>query len=185
MAKTDQEMPPDLVRGLGVWSATAVVIGGTIGTGIFLVPSQMARDVGSAWGVITVWLAGGIAVLFGVFCYAELGAALPQAGGEYVYLGHGLGPLWGFLFGWNGSVLSYPATMATVAAGLLRFAGFLIPSLSGQLFAWNISIPLRARRLGRQRPNASKWKCCISGSRWARRLLSRLSFRHVGLLRVF
>jgi amino acid transporter len=99
MPKTAQEMSLDLVRGLGVWSAAAVVIGGTIGTGIFLVPSQMARDVDSAWGVIAVWLAGGIAILFGVFCYAELGAALPQAGGEYVYLGHALGPLWGFLHG--------------------------------------------------------------------------------------
>ena len=157
MPKTAQGMPPDLVRGLGVWSAAAVVIGGTIGTGIFLVPSQMARDVGSAWGVIAVWLAGGIAILFGVFCYAELGAALPEAGGEYVYLSRALGPLWGFLFGWKGSVLSYPAIMATVAAGLLRFAGFLMPSLSGQLFTWNFSIPLRAQPFSWTMSKAQLW----------------------------
>lgn len=95
MPKTAREMPPGLVRGLGVWSAAAVVIGGTIGTGIFLVPSQMARDVGSAWDVMAVWLVGGVVILFGVFCYAELGAALPEAGGEYVYLSRALGPLWG------------------------------------------------------------------------------------------
>ena len=157
MPKTAQEMRPDLVRGLGVWSAAAVVIGGTIGTGIFLVPSQMARDVGSAWGVTAVWLAGGVVILFGVFCYAELGAALPQAGGEYVYLSRALGPLWGFLFGWKGSVLSYPAIMATVAAGLLRFTGFLIPSLSGQLFTWNISIPFRAQPFSCTISKAQLW----------------------------
>lgn len=150
-------MPPGLVRGLGVWSAAAVVIGGTIGTGIFLVPSQMARDVGSAWGVTAVWLAGGVVILFGVFCYAELGAALPEAGGEYVYLSRALGPLWGFLFGWKGSVLSYPAIMATVAAGLLRFVGFLIPSLSRQLFTWNFSIPLRARPFSWTMSKAQLW----------------------------
>jgi len=161
MPKTAQEMPPDLVRGLGVWSAAAVVIGGTIGTGIFLVPSQMARDLGSAWGVVAVWLAGGIAILFGVFCYAELGAALPQAGGEYVHLGRALGPLWGFLFGWKGSVLSYPATMATVAAGLLRFTGFLIPSLSGELFIWNISIPLRAQPFSCTMSKAQLWSAVV------------------------
>jgi amino acid transporter len=157
MPNTAKEMSPDLVRGLGVSSAAAVVIGGTIGTGIFLVPSQMARDVGSAWGVIVVWLAGGIAILFGVFCYAELGAAMPETGGEYVYLSRALGPLWGFLFGWKGSVLSYPAIMATVAAGLLRFAGFLIPSLSGRLFTWSFSIPFRAQPFSWTMSKAQLW----------------------------
>jgi amino acid transporter len=157
MLKTSQEMRPDLVRGLGVWSAAAVVIGGTIGTGIFLVPSQMARDVGSAWGVTAVWLAGGVVILSGVFCYAELGAALPQAGGEYVYLSRALSPLWGFLFGWKGSVLSYPAIMATVAAGLLRFTGFLIPSLSDRLFTWNFSIPLRVQPSSWSMSKAQLW----------------------------
>src|SRR5215831_1632174 len=157
MPKTAREMPPGLVRGLGVWSAAAVVIGGTIGTGIFLVPSQMARDVGSKWDVTGVWLVGGVVILFGVFCYAELGAALPEAGGEYVYLSRALGPVWGFLFGWKGSVLSYPAIMATVAAGLLRFAGFLIPSLTDQLFTWNLSIPLRAQPISWTMSKAQLW----------------------------
>jgi APA family basic amino acid/polyamine antiporter len=157
MPKTAQEMPPGLVRGLGVWSAAAVVVGGTIGTGIFLVPSQMARDVGSAWAVTAVWLAGGVVILFGVFCYAELGAALPEAGGEYVYLSRALGPLWGFLFGWKGSVLSYPAIMATVAAGLLRFGGFLMPSLSRQVFTWSFSIPLCAQPFSWTMSKAQLW----------------------------
>lgn len=74
-----------LVRGLGVWAAIAVVVSDVIGSGIFLVTSDMARAVGSAVMVFAAWIVGGIIVLCGAFCFAELGAALPQAGGRYVY----------------------------------------------------------------------------------------------------
>src|SRR5271167_3894300 len=124
----------DLIRGLGVWSAVAIVIGDTIGTGIFLVSSDMARAVGSVSLVFAAWLIGGVIVLFGAFCYAELGAAFPKAGGPYVYLNRGLGPLWGFLFGWMSSFLERPVAMATLAAGFLRFAGFLFPIVGTPLF---------------------------------------------------
>lgn len=77
---------PGLVRGLGLRAVTAIVIGAMIGQAIFLVTSQMARDVGSEIRVLAVWLIGGVVVLLGAFCYAELGAAMPEAGGEYVYL---------------------------------------------------------------------------------------------------
>src|SRR5580692_7465670 len=113
--------PSDLIRGLGLWSAAAIVIGDTIGTGIFLVTSDMARAVGSVTLVFVAWLMGGIIVLFGAFCYAELGAAFPKAGGPYVYLNRGLSPLWGFLFGWMSSFLERPVAMATLAAGFVRF----------------------------------------------------------------
>ena len=125
----------DLVRGLGLWSATAIVIGDTIGSGIFLVTSDMARAVGSAVLVLIAWIFGGIVVLFGAFCYAELGAAFPRAGGPYVYLSRGLGPLWGFLFGWMSAFLERPVAMATLAAGLLRFLGFLFPVVATRLYA--------------------------------------------------
>ena len=121
---TEQPKQSHLVRGLGLWSATAIVIGDTIGTGIFLVTSDMARAVGSTTLVFAAWIIGGLVVLFGAFCYAELGAAFPQAGGNYVYLNRGLGPLWGFLFGWMSSFLERPVAMATLAAGFLRFSGF-------------------------------------------------------------
>src|SRR5271169_5214342 len=124
----------DLVRALGLWSATAIVIGDTIGTGVFLVTSDMARAVGSATLVFAAWIVGGLIVLFGAFCYAELGAAFPNAGGPYVYLSRGLGPLWGFLFGWMSSFLERPVAMATLAAGFLRFAGFLFPIVGRPLF---------------------------------------------------
>jgi APA family basic amino acid/polyamine antiporter len=124
----------DLIRSLGLWSAAAIVIGDTIGSGIFLVTSDMARAVGSAALVFFAWLIGGLVVLFGAFCYAELGAAFPKAGGPYVYLNRGLGPLWGFLFGWMSSFLERPVAMATLAAGFLRFLGFLFPIVATPLF---------------------------------------------------
>jgi basic amino acid/polyamine antiporter, APA family len=128
----------DLIRGLGLWSAAAIVIGDTVGTGIFLVPSDMARAVGSAALVFAAWLVGGLIVLFGACCYAELGAAFPKAGGPYVYLNRGLGPLWGFLFGWMSSFLERPVAMATLAAGFLRFLGFLFPVVAAPLFTQHI-----------------------------------------------
>jgi amino acid transporter len=130
--------PPDLIRGLGLWSATAIVIGDTIGTGIFLVTSDMARAVGSTALVFAAWLIGGVIVLFGAFCYAELGASFPKAGGPYVYLTRGLSPLWGFLFGWMSSFLERPVAMATLAAGFLRFLGFLFPVVATPLFTSHI-----------------------------------------------
>src|SRR5580693_5310509 len=126
--------PSHLIRGLGLWSAVAIVIGDTIGTGIFLVTSDMARAVGSATLVFVAWLIGGLIVLFGAFCYAELGAAFPKAGGPYVYLSRGLGPLWGFLFGWMSSFLDRPVAMAALAAGFVRLVGFLFPIVSLPLF---------------------------------------------------
>jgi amino acid transporter len=94
----------------------------------------MARAVGSISLVFAVWIIGGLIVLFGAFCYAELGAAFPKAGGNYVYLNRGIGPLWGFLFGWMSSFLDRPVAMATLAAGFLRFLGFLFPVVATPLF---------------------------------------------------
>ncbi|HXY06871.1 MAG TPA: amino acid permease [Terriglobales bacterium] len=130
----DHSERSDLVRGLGLWQATAIVIGNTIGTGVFLVASDMARAVGSAQLVLAAWVLGGLIVLCGAFCYAELGSTFPQAGGPYVYLSRGLGPLWGFLFGWMSAILERPAGMATLAAGFVRFLAFLFPMAAMPLF---------------------------------------------------
>jgi basic amino acid/polyamine antiporter, APA family len=128
----------DLIRGLSLWAAIAIVIGDTIGTGIFLVTSDMARAVGSAALVFAAWIVGGLIVLCGAFCYAELGAAFPKAGGPYVYLNCGLGPLWGYLFGWMSSFLERPVAMATLAAGFLRFLAFLFPVVATPLFTCHL-----------------------------------------------
>jgi len=134
---TEQRQHSELIRGLGLWSAAAIVIGDTIGTGIFLVTSDMARAVGTTTLVFAAWMIGGLIVLCGAFCYAELGAAFPQAGGPYVYLDRGLGPLWGFLFGWMSSFLERPVAMATLAAGFLRFVGFLFPVVAVPMFTFH------------------------------------------------
>ena len=129
---------PGLLRGLGLWAAVAVVIGDTIGSGIFLVPSAMAAIVGSESLVLAAWVAGGLIVLCGAFCYAELGATFPKAGGPYAYLNNGLGPLWGFLFGWMSAFLERPVAMATLAAGFARFLGFLFPAVGTPLFTLHL-----------------------------------------------
>ncbi len=138
IGRHDTSKRSELIRGLGLWSATAIVIGDTIGTGIFLVSSDMARAVGSATLVFAAWIIGGVIVLFGALCYAELGAAFPKAGGPYVYLNRGLGPLWGFLFGWMSSFLERPVGMATLAAGFMRFLGFLFPVVGTPLFTYHL-----------------------------------------------
>src|SRR6201995_2894130 len=133
-----QQHSGGLVRGLTLRAATAVVISDTIGTGIFLVTSDMARAVGSIRLVFAAGIGPGFIVLCGGFCYAGLGAAFPQARGTYVYLNGGLGPLWGYLFGWMSAVLERPVGIATLAAGFLRFAAFLFPVILTPLFTTHI-----------------------------------------------
>jgi basic amino acid/polyamine antiporter, APA family len=135
--------PLGLVRGLGPWAATAIVVGGMIGQSVFLVASDMSREVGSLTKVLVAWMVGGAIVLFGAFCYAELGAAMPEAGGDYVYQSRGLGSLCGFLYGWTSSMIMRPGSAAIIAAGLLRFVGFLLPSVTRPIFSWTVRLPFQ------------------------------------------
>jgi amino acid transporter len=105
-----------------------------IGTGIFLKPSEMAAVGGSVSIVYAAWIAGGLLSLFGALSFAELGAALPKAGGQYAYLRKGLGPVWGFLFGWMHSTVGESSSAASIAAGFARFSGFVIPALALPIF---------------------------------------------------
>jgi len=116
-----------------------------IGQSVFLVASDMARELGSATAVLTAWVIGGVVVLFGAFCYGELGAALPEAGGEYAYLGRGLSSVWGFLYGWTSSIIMKPGAAAVIAAGLLRFTTFLVPAVADPLFTWHFAIPFQSQ----------------------------------------
>ena len=114
---------PDLPRALGVSHATAIVVGTIIGSGIFLVPSEMMQAVGSAKLVYLAWLVGGLLSFFGALTYAELGAMKPQAGGEYVYVRDAYGPLGGFLYAWTMVLISKPASIATITTGFVRILG--------------------------------------------------------------
>lgn len=114
---------PELARDLGVSHATAIVVGTIIGSGIFLVPAEMMQAVGSAKLVYLAWLVGGVLSFFGALTYAELGALKPEAGGEYVYVRDGYGPLAGFLYAWTTFLISKPASIATITTGLVRILG--------------------------------------------------------------
>src|ERR1700674_3038348 len=111
---------PELCRDLGVSHASAVVVGTIIGSGIFLVPAEMMQAVGSAKLVYLAWIVGGLLSFFGALTYAELGAMKPQAGGEYVYVRDGYGPLAGFLYAWTWFLIAKPASIATITTGLVR-----------------------------------------------------------------
>ncbi|MFZ3243917.1 MAG: amino acid permease [Candidatus Acidiferrales bacterium] len=137
--------PLELVRDLSLWAAIAIVIGQTVGTGIFIVPGDMARTAGSVGIVTFVWIIGGALTLFGALSAAELGAAMPEAGGTYAYLDRAYGRVWGFLYGWMNSVLGGPVAIATIAAGLLRFTGFLFPAVATPLFIWRVPLPLASQ----------------------------------------
>lgn len=123
--------PEQLKRELGVWAAIAIVVGTTIGSGIFLVPQTMIREVGSPAMVFAVWILGGILSLFGALTYAELAARFPQAGGEYVYLREAYGPFWGFTYGWLQTWVARSGAAATLATGFFLYLAHFFPALDG------------------------------------------------------
>jgi basic amino acid/polyamine antiporter, APA family len=114
---------PHLARDLRVSHATAVVVGTIIGSGIFLVPAEMMRAVGTAKLVYLAWIVGGILSFLGALTYAELGAMKPQSGGEYVYVRDAYGPLASFLYAWSWFIIAKPGSMATIATGMMQILG--------------------------------------------------------------
>ena len=141
VTETKSQKRLELVRGLGPLASGGIVVGTMIGTGIFLKPAEMAREGRFVSVVFAAWIVGAILSLFGALSYAELGAAIPEAGGEYAYLRRGFGPAWGFLFGWMHSIVGRPASASSIAAGLVRFLGFLVPAVAGPIFTVHIAIP--------------------------------------------
>lgn len=131
----------ELVKGLGAWAAMAMVVGHIIGTGVFLKPREMADATHSVGLIFVVWIAGGALSLAGALTVAELGAAMPHAGGPYVYLTRGLGPRWGFLFGWMNNLIGKPSSISTIAAGFLIFLSFFFPWMKETLFTVPIPVP--------------------------------------------
>src|SRR3989442_12790741 len=112
----------DLKRQLGLLDATMINVGTIIASAIFIVPSTIALQLHATLPAILVWVVGGVVSMLGALSLAELGAALPETGGGFVYLARAYGPTWGFLYGWaNGAVIN-PASIAAIAVG---FAGYL------------------------------------------------------------
>ncbi|HEY4356124.1 MAG TPA: amino acid permease [Acidobacteriaceae bacterium] len=113
----------ELPRVLNAKHATAIVVGIIIGSGIFLVPREMMAAVGSSATVYAVWITGGLLSLFGAMSYAEVAAMRPKVGGEYAFLRDAYGDLIAFLYTWTWVTIAKPASIATIAAGLMRVLG--------------------------------------------------------------
>jgi APA family basic amino acid/polyamine antiporter len=126
---------PGLKREMGRWAAASIVVGTVIGSGIFLVPRDMIGFVGTPSMVFVVWVAGGILSLFGALTYAELAAAMPEAGGEYVYLKEAYGPMWGFIYGWTQMWVAKSGSIATLATGFFLYLANFRPEMDGVLYA--------------------------------------------------
>lgn len=120
------------VRGLGLMDGTLLVAGNMVGSGIFIVSADIARQVGSPGWLLLVWLIAGALTLIAALSYGELAAMYPRAGGQYVYLREAFGPLWGFLYGWALFLVIQTGTIAAVGIAFARFLGVLWPAVSPQ-----------------------------------------------------
>jgi APA family basic amino acid/polyamine antiporter len=130
---------PKLVQTLGLFSSTALVIGSMIGSGIFLVDSEIARDTNSPALYLGAWVLTGVLTMIAALSYGELAAMMPQAGGQYVYLRESLGPVWGFLYGWTLFAVIQTGTIAAVCVAFGKFLGVFFPTISTTHWLWHIA----------------------------------------------
>ena len=125
---------PQLRAFSGLWSAVSIVIGTVIGSGMFLVPRRMIAEVGSTRNLFFVWILGGLLSLFGALTYAELAAAMPEAGGEYVFLSEAYGPFWGYLYSWTQLAVAKSGSIATLGSGFYLYLSVFFPALGNSVF---------------------------------------------------
>jgi basic amino acid/polyamine antiporter, APA family len=116
-------------RRLGLFDCTMLVAGTMIGSGIFIVSADIARDVGSSGWLLLIWVLTGVMTLMGALSYAELAGMMPHAGGQYVYLREAYSPLWGFLYGWALFLVIQTGFIAAVSVAFAKFLGVLVPRL--------------------------------------------------------
>jgi len=142
----------ELVKGLGLTSATMLVMGSMIGSGIFIVSAEISREVNSPALLLGAWLITGFLTIVGALSYGELAAMMPRAGGQYVYLREALGPVWGFLYGWTLFLVIQTGTIAAVGVAFGKFLGVFFPAVSSShwiLHLWKVPpIPIGPMTLG-------------------------------------
>jgi basic amino acid/polyamine antiporter, APA family len=118
------------IRELGLFDSAMIVMGAMIGSGIFIVPADMARNIGSPGWLLVAWLFTAVVTVAAALSYGELAAMMPRAGGMYVYLREAFSPIFGFLYGWTLFTVIQTGTIAAVAVGFARFTGVLWPAIS-------------------------------------------------------
>src|SRR5262245_48430205 len=118
-----------LEQRLGLFASTMIVAGIMIGSGIFIVSAEIARDTGGSGWLLAVWGLAGLMTIIGALSYGELAAMMPRAGGQYVYLREAYSPLWGFLYGWTSFLVIQTGTIAAVAVAFGKFLGVMVPLL--------------------------------------------------------
>jgi APA family basic amino acid/polyamine antiporter len=123
-----------LVKGLGLLDATTLVVGSMIGSGIFIVAADISRQVKSPGLLIMTWVITALLTTIAALSYGELAAAMPHAGGQYVYLREAFGPLFGFLFGWTMFLVIQTGTIAAVAVAFAKFAGVFFPFIAADRY---------------------------------------------------
>ncbi len=127
---SDSAASQRLSRSLGLFDSTMIVAGSMIGSGIFIVAGEMAREVGSSGWLMLSWVVAGVLTVAAALSYGELAAMMPQAGGQYVYLREAYSPLWGFLYGWTLFLVIQTGTIAASSIGFSRYLGVLWPKIS-------------------------------------------------------
>ncbi len=138
-AASTSNSAPKLVQSLGLFSSTALVIGSMIGSGIFIVDSEIARDTNSPALYLGAWIVTAVLTMIAALSYGELAAMMPRAGGQYVYLRESLGPVWGFLYGWTLFLVIQTGTIAAVCVAFGKFLGVFFPSVSTSHWLWHIA----------------------------------------------
>src|SRR3974377_941378 len=114
--KTEHEF----VKAIGLFDGTMIVVGSMIGSGIFIVAAEIARQTGSAGGLLLTWILTGFLTIAAALSYGELAAMFPRAGGQYIYLREAFSPMWGFLYGWTLFLLIQMGKIVAVAIGFAR-----------------------------------------------------------------
>src|SRR5436190_14610010 len=147
-ASTEKAPKPGLLRQIGFFSATALVISNMVGTGIFATTGFMAGALGSAPLILACWTAGALFAFAGALSYSELGINFPSSGGEYVYLTHAFGPEWGFMTGWVSFFAGFSAPIAAASLAFSDYLGYFFPSLKQANAAVVIGSGALSLRLG-------------------------------------
>lgn len=129
-AQKIKNSPMNSIKKLSLFDSSMIVMGSMIGSGIFIVSSGMARDLGSPMYLILAWVVTAILTLLAALSYGELAASMPKAGGQYVYLKEAYGPLFGFLYGWTLFSVIQSGTIAAVAVAFAKFSAILFPIFS-------------------------------------------------------